>query len=256
MSYVHPAFVEAQRKRWLRPDWQRWMRPYAQPPQTKTYAARLIDQRRLEEKRAEAAERDALHEDLQRLRWLVRDLKIDLAIRRLRLKYGYNPDQPRDELGKWTDTGGSTTEPTIQLAMSWESRRQAIFGQKDLFTEVGAGSGGSRAWLPSFSRPGPTSGVLQSPGKVDTPLISGRGGPASQMPQETPGFDRLTRTHVEGQAAALMRQQGISEGTLHINNPAICSNCVRLLPSMLPSGARLDVIMPNGTIKTFVGNAR
>jgi len=37
----------------------------------------------------------------RRLRWLIADLKLDLAIRRFARKY--SPDQPRDDQGRWTD---------------------------------------------------------------------------------------------------------------------------------------------------------
>ena len=54
-----------------------------------------------EEARAQAA---AAHEEFERglleLRWLVKSLRTDLLLRELRQKY--SPDQPRDELGRWT----------------------------------------------------------------------------------------------------------------------------------------------------------
>jgi hypothetical protein len=100
MSTVHPAFAEHQLQRWMRPDAHLFIKPKL--PRWKTYAARLVEQRQLEEKQAIAVELEALLDDLEHLRWLVRDLKIDLAIRRLRVKY--SPDQPRDERGRWTDT--------------------------------------------------------------------------------------------------------------------------------------------------------
>ena len=67
------------------------------------------------------------------------------------------------------------------------------------------------------------------------------------------GFNLITKGHVEGHAAAVMQQQGISEGTLEIDNPKICSSCESLLPSMLPPGAILNVIFPDGTIVQFKG---
>jgi hypothetical protein len=70
---------------------------------------------------------------------------------------------------------------------------------------------------------------------------------------ETDGFDGVTRLHVEGHAAALMREQGITEGTLYINNPEICVSCMKLLPEMLPPGAKLRVVLPDGTVKEFRG---
>jgi hypothetical protein len=153
-------------------------------------------------------------------------------------------------------------------AMSWHDRRGVLFGQKELL-EVGGGSGrggvvgggGGAPWLPWFRRltapinGKPTSGVLRIPGRRDIELVSGSGGPTSMMPKGSPGFDRWTLTHAEGQAAALMRHLGINRGTLYINNPVICSNCARNLPKMLPRGATLDVVLPNGVRIPFIGRA-
>jgi hypothetical protein len=73
------------------------------------------------------------------------------------------------------------------------------------------------------------------------------------MPPGSPGFNGLTLSHVEGHAAALMREEGIMEGTLYINNPKVCGSCTRLLPTMLPSGAILNVVLPDGTVIQFMG---
>jgi hypothetical protein len=54
---------------------------------------------------------------LQKVRWLLLDLTYELTAQRLlwtlrryktnlRLKGGFNPDQPRDDGGRWTDVGG------------------------------------------------------------------------------------------------------------------------------------------------------
>jgi hypothetical protein len=84
-------------------------------------------------------------------------------------------------------------------------------------------------------------------------LRSGRAGPAKDIPLGTSGFDAYTRTHVEGHAAALMRQQGIQNAVVYINNSTICRNCDRNLSLMLPSAAKLKVVLPNGIIKEFTG---
>lgn len=43
-----------------------------------------------------------------RLKWLVAATRFEIAMHRhaLALKAGFNPDQPRDEQGRWTDAGG------------------------------------------------------------------------------------------------------------------------------------------------------
>jgi len=112
----------------------------------------------------------------------------------------------------------------------------------------------ARPSLPTFTPGGKTSGVLRTP-TGDVPLQSGWQGPASSIPRGTSGFDIVTRTHVEGHAAAVMRQQGLTEATVHINNPQICTSCSKLLPRMLPPGSRLTVVLPDGTSVTFTGVA-
>lgn len=99
---------------------------------------------------------------------------------------------------------------------------------------------------------GKTAGVLRTSELGDVALVSGRAGPAASIPRGTRGFDGYTKTHVEGHAAALMRQHGISEATLYINNPDICSACTKLLSRMLPDGARVTIVTPTQTV-VFTG---
>jgi RHS repeat-associated protein len=117
--------------------------------------------------------------------------------------------------------------------------------------ELGAVRGtGPPPELPTYAG-GKTLGVFRG-AAGDTPLRSGWSGPAESIPRGTSGFDIVTRTHVEGHAAAIMRQQGLMDGTVYINNPEICSSCGNLLPRMLPPGAELTVVTPTGST-TFVG---
>ena len=97
-----------------------------------------------------------------------------------------------------------------------------------------------------------TLGVLRTPAG-DFDLASGWNGYAPMMPKGSPGFDIVTRTHVEGGAAALMRRQGISEGVLYINNPEICGSCAKYLPRMLQPGRTIQVVLPDGTVVPFTG---
>ena len=106
--------------------------------------------------------------------------------------------------------------------------------------------------LPAFKAAGKTAGVL-STARGNTALLSGWAGPSSAMAPGSPGFDIVTRTHVEGHAAALMRQLGVAAGTLHINNTTICTSCTRLLPRMLAPGSTLNVVLPNGIVVPFMG---
>lgn len=100
---------------------------------------------------------------------------------------------------------------------------------------------------------GKTSGIFRAPGMAPIELQSGYDGPTAGLPAGSPGFNRYTKTHVEGHAAALMRQQNIPEAELYINNPEICDGCMSLLPRMLPRGAKLHVILPDGREVLFEG---
>jgi hypothetical protein len=98
----------------------------------------------------------------------------------------------------------------------------------------------------------PTSGVLVAGGQ-ETPLVSGWKGPASQIPKGTSGFDIVTRTHVEGHAAAMMNINNWNKGTLYLNNIP-CASCSKLLPNMLPTDSQLRVIVPGLYDNVFIGN--
>lgn len=92
-------------------------------------------------------------------------------------------------------------------------------------------------------KPGqPTSGIFQA-GDLTVELRSGYDGPAATMPRGSPGFDGVTLGHVEGHAAAIMRQLELTEATLEINNPNVCDGCMQNLPKMLPSGSTLYVVL-------------
>ncbi len=115
--------------------------------------------------------------------------------------------------------------------------------------------GGLPETLPPYVPGGKTYGILQTP-TGNTVLQSGSQGPAADIPPGSAGFEWVTRLHVEGQAAALMWQQGTTEGTLYINNPEICVSCMSLLPRMLPPGSTLNVVLPDDTVMQFKGITR
>lgn len=54
---------------------------------------------------------DVIELGLVRLQWLAAAAKFELAMRRhdCALKYGYDPNQLRDDHGRWTDAGGRRT---------------------------------------------------------------------------------------------------------------------------------------------------
>jgi hypothetical protein len=112
MAYIHPAAAEHLRKRWMRPDAYRFAAPGTPEARPPGYLHPWAEVARAEEAKAaaEQAEQESLRADLEHLHRLVKDLRIDLALRRLRLKY--SPDQPRvpagnSDGGEWTSGGGS-----------------------------------------------------------------------------------------------------------------------------------------------------
>jgi len=113
--------------------------------------------------------------------------------------------------------------------------------------------GQSEPQLAPYREGGKTSGIFRAPGMTPIELQSGYDGPAENMPAGSSGFNGVTLSHVEGHAAALMRQTGVSEAWVEINNPQVCGSCRAELPRMLPPGATLHVILPNGEDVTFKG---
>ena len=114
----------------------------------------------------------------------------------------------------------------------------------------------SWARLPEYSG-GKTSGVLAtSVGDVD--LLSGWAGRGAAMPKGSAGFNIITRSHVEGHAAAAMEDLGLSEATLYLNRIPCggIRGCDALLPRMLGEGRQLRVVVPGQLDKVYVGVAR
>ena len=94
-----------------------------------------------------------------------------------------------------------------------------------------------------------TSGTFIRPDGTEVPLISGRGGPAGEL-GSTPGMNRYTKTHVEANASAIMRAEGLPTAVLWINR-APCpttQGCDYLLSRMLPPGVVLWIyVVPEGS---------
>lgn len=100
-----------------------------------------------------------------------------------------------------------------------------------------------------------TSGIFVA-AEHEQQWISGRDGPARSMPSQSSGFDIVSKTHIEGHAAAFMHQNEIAEARLYINNSEICPSCQKNLSKMLPLDARLEVVLVDGTVKVFVGGRK
>ena len=102
---------------------------------------------------------------------------------------------------------------------------------------------------------GKVRGVLDAGGDDLRPLISGQKGPAAAIPRGTRGFNGITKTLVEGHAAAVMRQEGLTDATLYLNKVPCPdpTGCYNMLPRMIPPGARLRVVAPSGFDRVFTG---
>jgi len=124
MAYVHPAWPDPQRKRWMRENAHLWIRPDAyrfMPPGAPRYLGKEAVRYFWPEADtdssppptvlapSEASDAEFLQElktmqrELDEARKLLAEVKRDLAFRRFQRKY--SPDQPRDDQGRWTDTG-------------------------------------------------------------------------------------------------------------------------------------------------------
>jgi len=112
MSYVHPAWLEHQRKRFTRADAYRLAppgTPEAKPPgwlDPSATRVRLKEAQEDEARARAAAEQDAFEREVLALRHDFAKLKLEYELRRLQQKY--SPNQPRDDRGRWTDGGGAT----------------------------------------------------------------------------------------------------------------------------------------------------
>ena len=73
-------------------------------------------------------------------------------------------------------------------------------------------------------------------------------------------MNNIIRAHVEGHAASTMRQLGLNDATLYLNQmPCVWSNgsgCNSMLPRMLGGGRQLRVVVPGEMDRIYVGVGR
>jgi len=135
-----PAWIEHQRRRFLRPDWQRYMRPDWKrwaPPEVRRWLEPdpAHDRGRREQKEPDGAwsEQDLAiaRRNLAYARSELAAIKAELRFRQLLRKAGFNPDQPRvpagdPDGGQWTSgeaAGGESNTVSDDGAVELAARR-------------------------------------------------------------------------------------------------------------------------------------
>jgi SCP1.201-like deaminase len=104
--------------------------------------------------------------------------------------------------------------------------------------------------LPAWRKGDHAQGIFRA-GDDEVALKSGNEGPAWELPKPRPGMHGNIVSHVEADAAALMRQRGLKEATLYINKIPCeggprAPGCHFALQRMLPEGATLHLYGPDG----------
>jgi hypothetical protein len=118
MAWIDPRYAAHQRQRWTRHDAHLWVRhdahrfkrPALDAPPTPPVSLPLA----VEEKRADPA--------IEAVRRVLALCRLERA-RSLALKAGFDPGQPRDEQGRWIDTGGGEGGANAPLTDSSAARR-------------------------------------------------------------------------------------------------------------------------------------
>ena len=132
MSYIHPAALAARRKYRTRHDAWRFAAPgtpeakmpgWLDPSATRV---RLKEAQEEEARAQQAAAQEQFEHELAQLRWEVKKLKLEHELWLFEQKY--SPNQPRDELGRWTsgansvgDAAAAGTEDRVWLGREYLS---------------------------------------------------------------------------------------------------------------------------------------
>jgi RHS repeat-associated protein len=158
----------------------------------------------------------------------------------------------------------------VGTAAAWDVYKIGVWYSALLYSEIDATTGSSEsiaraeihevafaaftvshAFLPAYDGKH-TWGVLVplDPPGITRVVLSGELGPAQRAPSGRGSeYDGYTRTHAEGHAAQLMRENGIRKAVLTINHVnGVCRNCNQNLKHMLPLGAWLLVLTPSATV--------
>jgi len=119
MTYFHPAWLEHQRKRYLRADAYRFAAPGTPDAKMPGWLDPSATRVRWKEAQEEEARRqaEAVQEEFERkllrLHCEVKKLKLEHERWLFEEKYGFNPDQPRDELGRWTSGANNVGDSAV-----------------------------------------------------------------------------------------------------------------------------------------------
>jgi hypothetical protein len=110
--------------------------------------------------------------------------------------------------------------------------------------------------LPSYGLNGDkTTGILWVAG-YEIEIVSGQStadNPAYLITKPRPGMSGTYISHVEAQAAAILRLTDIPSAVLYINNPP-CLGCQeRLVNYYVPQGKELYIVYPDGTVWHVIG---
>jgi len=132
MAWIHPAAVEHRRKLYTRQDAWRLAPPgtpeakmpgWLDPSMTRV---RWKEAQEEEARVAIAAEVKAAQAEQDRLCAMFAEIKYEFAWRKFCRKYGFDPDQPGDELGRWTDAGGASQGAATDSSAESDSEGQIL----------------------------------------------------------------------------------------------------------------------------------
>ncbi len=119
MASINQRWAEQQFRRWMQPNAHMYLRPdayrYMAPGAPRLLGKDVVGYFRLQAKseRPELEKTNAINTDrdeLLRMRSELAAIKAELKFQNFRraLKANFNPNQPRDDHGKWTDAGNDT----------------------------------------------------------------------------------------------------------------------------------------------------
>ena len=150
MTELRDAAVAYRQRRWMRPDAHRFIRHDAwrfMAPGSPRYVGRdVVKYFELGAPGDPAAPRDKAHDRaavraeidaLLKLKSELAGIRAELKFRRFlrAFKAGFNPDQPRDDLGQWTEGGERADEDSQDVQIAGTVIRICIAGSRALTTD-------------------------------------------------------------------------------------------------------------------------